>query len=103
VPVVDGCALVPVVDGLGGSLGSVGVGAKGEGTPLKEVFLMCAGLAVRGEEDRDTSGDGGGLILDGPERGSAGRPKGQLFDGCFPVGVVRLVVGVGAGGRGELT
>lgn len=85
---MDGCVLVPVVDGLGGSFGSVGIGARGEGTPLNEMFLMCGSFAARGEDERTTSGDGdwsGGFTLDGPDRGSGGRPKDQLFD--FPDGV----------------
>jgi len=82
-------------------LGSVGVGARGEGTPLNEMFLLWASFAVRGDDDRDINGlcdCTGGFTLDGPERGSGGKPKDQLFV-CwgFPDGV-----DVGAGGRGEL-
>jgi hypothetical protein len=75
----------------------VGVGARGEGTPLKEMFLLWATLMARGD-DRDTRGEGD-LMGDGPDRGSDGRPNDQLL-----FGVVMVVdgMGVGAGGRGEL-
>lgn len=85
------------MEGLGGSFELVGVGARGEGTPLKEMFLLCATLMARGD-DRDTRGEGD-LMGDGPDRGSAGRPKDQLFAGVM---MVVEGVGVGAGGRGEL-
>jgi hypothetical protein len=66
------------VEGLGGSFEFVGVGARGEGTPLKEMFLLCATLMERGD-DRELRGEGD-LIGDGPDRGSGGRPNDQLFD-----------------------
>lgn len=56
----------------------MGVGARGEGTPLKDMFLLWATLMERGD-DRDPKGEGD-LIGVGPDRGSGGRPKGQLFD-----------------------
>lgn len=73
-----GWVLVPVVEGLGGSLELEGLGARGEGTPLKEMFLLWAMLMERGD-DRDPKGEGD-LIGDGPDRGSGGRPKDQLLD-----------------------
>lgn len=56
----------------------MGVGARGEGTPLKEIFLLCATLMERGD-DRDPRGEGD-LMGGGPDRGSEGRPKDQLLD-----------------------